>query len=799
MRLSTNSMSQSQPIPSQQYKFDPGAMVIVQMGEQLIGHPSTAIGELVKNSYDADATDCFVYVHTANDPAKTFIVIFDNGLGMSPDVLFGAWLRPSISSKRNPDKTKRISEVFERNFLGSKGIGRLATMALGRYVTVVTKQRKEKEYSWLKIDREAFNSDLSVSEVTFPGGKTSANPNVLFTQAHPFTEDNPNPVINPELIKFLSKPELDKFSEGTLLVIEQVDESVRTIMDVERESSDLLVTDSALFKSIQELVTPLELNRLVQNDLFKHHIITEGIKIAKELSTFSVFYGSNDFPSDKTFTQVSPIEILHRYDYRVIGKVEADGSIKGFYFCQRLPEIETVKEAFELPSSYILQGDMRDQARRRRVAVPNELANAETGPFFFDIRVYDRELDVLEKLGTALNFEGTPAAVKKSARLTLDRYLGFRVSKNGFGVKPYGEEQKDWLGINLLRVQDPARVIGVNQILANAFLYSPQNDGLSEKTNREGFFENKAFITFKRTLLGVLAYIGQRRYNYRLHYNIGRTGEAFTGILPDSNAFIKALERSNADKKVITQAKKFIKDATTAVDNIQHSLTLSQKLASLGQGLELVYHELAQPITAMGGTRRAIERSAKELTDKIIADKFIAEAKSLRASLGALDTLKESLRPAIGVSEPEDFKPYDTFLKIIHLFNRDLIELNIEIEHDKPVEDYLINASEYVIWIAFLNIINNAVYWLGQSPDKRLIRLSVEDDVIKIANSSHRIPDENLEDIFKYGYSTKKVKNPTGLGLSFTKSILYSNGWDIEATNTKLGPTFLISKQKADE
>jgi signal transduction histidine kinase len=792
-------MSQSQPSTSQQYKFDPGAMVIVQMGEQLIGHPSTAIGELVKNGYDADATECYVYVHTAVDTAKTFIVIYDNGLGMSPEVLFGAWLRPSISSKRNPDTTKRKSEVFERNFLGSKGIGRLATMALGRYVTVVTKQRKEKEYSWLKIDREAFNSDLSVSEVTFPGGKTGAHPGALFTQEHPFTEANPNPAVNPDLIRFLSKPEIGKFLEGTLLVIEQVDESVRTIMDVERDSSNLLISDTTLFKSIQDLVTPLELNRLVQNDLFKHHIITEGIKIAKELSTFSVFYGSNDFQGDKTFTEVYPIEILHKYDYRVIGQVAADGSVKGFYFCQRLPEIETIREPFELSSNYTLQGEMRDPARRRRASVPSELANAETGPFFFDIRVYDRELDVLEKLGTALNFEGTPATIKKSARLTLERYLGFRVSKNGFGVKPYGEEQKDWLGINLLRVQDPAHVIGVNQILANAFLYSPQNDGLSEKTNREGFFENKAFITFKRILLGVLAYLGQQRYNYRLHYNIGRPSEAYTGVLPDSNAFIKALERSNADQKVIKEAKRFIKDTTTAVDNIQHSLTLSQKLASLGQGLELVYHELAQPITAMGGTRRAIERSAKELADKIIAEKFMAEAKSLRTSLNALDTLKESLRPAIGVSEPEDFKPYDTFLKICHLFNRDIVELDIDIEHDKEVEDFVIHASEYVIWISFLNIINNAVHWLGQSPNKRRIRLSVENNVMSISNSSQRIPDENLEDVFKYGFSTKKVKNPTGLGLSFTKSILYSNGWDIEATNTKIGPTFLISEQKTNE
>ena len=40
-------------IESKEHIFQPGAMSIIQMGEELIGHPSTAINELVKNGYDA--------------------------------------------------------------------------------------------------------------------------------------------------------------------------------------------------------------------------------------------------------------------------------------------------------------------------------------------------------------------------------------------------------------------------------------------------------------------------------------------------------------------------------------------------------------------------------------------------------------------------------------------------------------------------------------------------------------------------------------------------------------------------
>lgn len=82
------------------HKFISGAASIIQMGEEQIGHPSTAINELVKNAYDADADQCWVYTQYDVDQSKNFILIKDNGLGMNNDILFGDWLITSRSSKR---------------------------------------------------------------------------------------------------------------------------------------------------------------------------------------------------------------------------------------------------------------------------------------------------------------------------------------------------------------------------------------------------------------------------------------------------------------------------------------------------------------------------------------------------------------------------------------------------------------------------------------------------------------------------------------------------------------------------
>ena len=60
-----------------------------------------------------------------------------------------------------------------------------------------------------------------------------------------------------------------------------------------------------------------------------------------------------------------------------------------------------------------------------------------------------------------------------------------------------------------LRVQNPGQNVSVNQILGYVFFYSPENEGLKEKTNREGFYENKAFSDVKDVLQIIFKNLGQ--------------------------------------------------------------------------------------------------------------------------------------------------------------------------------------------------------------------------------------------------------------------------------------------------
>lgn len=115
--------------------FDVDARHIRQLGKELVAHPVTAISELIKNAYDADATEVVVAFHNALSNPGGSLEVQDNGAGMSMDDIASCWMRISTDYKeRNP-----VSNRFRRNRAGRKGIGRFAAETLGGRLTLTSK------------------------------------------------------------------------------------------------------------------------------------------------------------------------------------------------------------------------------------------------------------------------------------------------------------------------------------------------------------------------------------------------------------------------------------------------------------------------------------------------------------------------------------------------------------------------------------------------------------------------------------------------------------------------------------
>ena len=754
----------------------------------MIGHPTTALGELIKNAYDADAFECYVYVHPSNIPEESFLLIFDDGTGMSSEILYGEWLQPSISSKRSGD---RKSKILNRTFLGNKGIGRLAAMALGQHLTVFTKTNLEKDYNWIYLNREDFkDEDTLLKDISFPGGNAKKLDELLLNSSARSKEFKS---VNKQLLSTIQNLSVNDFNEGTLIIVENLDEAIITIINDDYADGELGFDDTALMRGLKSLVTPLGLIEDSQSELKKKKIISEEYYSRQTDDSFTVYF-SNSLYENINWVQVKPTKILKKYHYRIIGKVDKTGGVTGHYYCQRLQKYEFDQE-FELDPAFVFSDESLRKRRKKKedVEVPEELMDADAGEFFFDIRIFDRDWDAIEEFQEYLKLHG-----KMETRKFLDKIVGLRIAKNGFGVKPYGEEEKDWMGLGQMRVQDPARFIGPNQILGYVFLLSPQNDGLTEKTNREGFFENKAFIDLKKILRAIIIELGRRRMVFRLKHSLGRALKSRLQR-PDMKEYYTYLSRMIDDDKILKKTQKFITDVTTALDSMEDTLTFSQRLAVLGSGLELVYHELAQPIHQLGAVYSSYKINKNKIQENY-KDSFSDSLIIFNSSLDVLEELKKSIEPAVGITRSKTFSPYQTFLKVCRLFNKDIKEFAIQITVDNLIKEYQIKDFEYALWIAMLNIINNAIYWLKLSDNARYIRLKLEKhNKLVIMNSGPEIDDEYLDLIFEYGITLKKEKNATGLGLSFTRSILSKHDWEISVENRDEGPAFIFFKSKGGE
>ena len=89
--------------------------------------------------------------------------------------------------------------------------------------------------------------------------------------------------------------------------------------------------------------------------------------------------------------------------------------------------------------------------------------------------------------------------------------------------------------------------------------------------------------------------LGKKRYNYKLLHGLGRITSS-RHQRPDFEEFIKKLNDYNASSQLVSYSEKFVNEVTTSMDNLEESLSFSERLASLGSGIELIYHEMAQPI-----------------------------------------------------------------------------------------------------------------------------------------------------------------------------------------------------------
>jgi signal transduction histidine kinase len=143
--------------------FRVGAGLKDIIGRDLITDDNIAVFELVKNSYDAHATEVLISFNNINSK-RAEIVIEDNGKGMNFSDLKNKWLFVAYSAKKDgtEDNDYRSKIFQDRPFAGAKGIGRFSCDRLGTHLTLETlKDLKSSKVEILNIDWRKFEKSLT--------------------------------------------------------------------------------------------------------------------------------------------------------------------------------------------------------------------------------------------------------------------------------------------------------------------------------------------------------------------------------------------------------------------------------------------------------------------------------------------------------------------------------------------------------------------------------------------------------------------------------------------------------------
>lgn len=135
-------------------RFSVDAGVIDRLGRELVGKKETAVSELVKNAYDADAKNVDLIFSDSDEEGGT-LEISDDGIGMSRQELIDGFMKISSTDKvHNPKSPK-----YKRNRAGRKGIGRFAVQRLGDSLTIVSKKEGSPTAVKVTIDWSLYKGD----------------------------------------------------------------------------------------------------------------------------------------------------------------------------------------------------------------------------------------------------------------------------------------------------------------------------------------------------------------------------------------------------------------------------------------------------------------------------------------------------------------------------------------------------------------------------------------------------------------------------------------------------------------
>lgn len=791
----------------QKYHFDITPHIVKQLGEQLVSDEITALLELIKNSFDADASYVSIEINTTGQYIKEelfypkhngFIIVEDDGFGMSEETIMKSWLIISYSQKRQLKEAKKTTSKG-RTPLGDKGLGRLSTQRLADICEIFTNKDKT-EGTHIAFNWKDFEKEDALSEVQI--------------QAKSFTPKNKN---------------------GTKLILANLNHAeVWEGQNLEK------------FKGqVSQIISPYKENRPFEVYLKINGISVDLDKSNEDLRDFAISRFEFDFNGKileiKGKTKLTKFIGNNRDDFN--NYLEIDSGKKFYDFLQKkYSDIKKTSTPFfiEFEKKFDFTKDIGSLE-----VFDGERANPGIFNGIIDEFTYDNWMSSDENLKEIF---GKLSNYREFAQ----SQAGIKLFRNGFAVKPFGIDGDDWLRLRESQTfassyypLRPANVLGYFAIDEG------ENRELKDKTDREGLVSNPYSRNFFALAFFIRDEINRYQENIRRTYNefLKAYKTENSGIKTVSQAFNQLKDTKSKSEEVkddFKKSKSLVSHSIKALDNtskivkndplfttdleketaqridslteelktientlerleiviskteklnevidilepkiqiLEEQLINFSELASLGLTAESVSHEFASIADRLAekASFYATKLQAKKLNDSdiyIFIEYINTTVNGLKIQLKHLDpTLKYNREKKSSFKLSDFFKDEKDYYN--NRFEKQQIEFNILNDDDFSVT---VNRGKLVQIID--NLLNNSEYWLIQRKKNEpkfspSIAIKIEAPWIYISDNGYGISPAVENQVFEPFVTTKPKGEGRGLGLFIIQQLLDSSGCTI--------------------
>jgi len=816
---------------SESISLSASARLIIQLGEQLISDEFVALMELIKNSYDADATEVKVYVDTTIETKYGIgkITLEDNGNGMIPSIIKTGFLRLSTNFK----KEYNLSPHYKRRVLGDKGLGRLSIQRLGRHVNIVTNPRlnrlkeffKEEDQEYLKdYNQFIINLDWNLMDMDVDLNLVHANVDYLFTDEPKYGTNFEISGIRNQNFWYFKKREEKRLKNEIFSMINPFLKEKKSKFEVYLTINGNTYTNQRIDENVIDKMSDIKVVFSLTDWIFKIDVERKFRYLKREAN--------------------ATIRIMEQAKFNLHAQMNYDDVVLKNSYTLDLDNMDIVKE------NYPYLKELRFDHINTGMAHPGNFKGVIYGTDF--------SIENRSELAQLINIKQFPDDIKTYNELKTiwEAANGVYVFRNDFRILPYGKA--DWIGFTKKSQTFKSNIFKEHTIAGYINIAGETSGNLVEQTNRQGIVEdeygNNFLRLFKEALLEIIV---RDDVKFRDGFEVEKTSFnneiietknrilSFKRIILEEDTKDQLLEEVTSTANIVSdqsnylpeeELKKMLAKYFGEENEIEKILTspdhtikmmISAIIDSLSKGKEVHNNiaSLAEKINNLKELDIKIEKKNKQ--EKYIKDREINELHGLLPMIGQgiivesltheLNRIDENIKTYASKTKEALFEKriddIDQLIKNQQLIIDETIYLREQLNHLEPTyrknnkflekidvkeflretyiekgpmnkkalnkevninirgESFIVEANKGYLITIFDNLFLNSLYWVEDSKiDKNIYFEVYEDGKIILWDSGPGIHAEIEADLFEPFKSMKK--DGRGLGLYIVKELL---------------------------